>query len=150
MLKGIHHIGVIVEDLERSLEFYVKILGAKYLYRAGAKPEDVEKEVNVPGATTKLAILKLGKDTLELVEYINPKIKQNNLNAATIGTLHLAIEVDNIEKEFERLKNLGIKFNAPPKLIEEGENKGWVWTYFNDPDGCQLEFVENRNLKVKL
>jgi hypothetical protein len=43
-----------------------------------------------------------------------------------------------------------VKFNTPLKDVEEGENKGWIWTYFNDPDGSQLELVENRNLKVPL
>jgi len=150
MLAGIHHVGIIVNDIEKALEFYRDILGAKFLYRAEGSPKDVEKEVNVPGATTKLAVLKVGKHTIELVEYVNPKIKPQGLSAAAIGTLHLAFEVDNIDAETERMKAKGVKFNAKPKYIEEGENKGWVWTYFNDPDGSQLELVENKNLRVPL
>ena len=151
MLKGIHHIGVIVEDLEKSLQFYTEVLGGKILYHASADdPKDVEKEVNVPGAVTKLAVLKLGINTLELVEYVTPKIRPDLRSAAAIGTLHLAFEVDNIYDEVEKLQQKGVKFNAPPKVIEEGENQGWIWTYFNDPDGSQLELVENRNLKVPL
>lgn len=150
MLTGIHHVGIIVDDLEKSLAFYRDVLGAEFLYGAEASPEEVEKEVNVPGAVTKLAVLKLGSHTIELVEYVKPKIRPQGLSAAAIGTLHMAIEVDDIDGEVKRLKEKGVKFNAPPKLIEEGENKGWIWTYFNDPDGCQLELVENRNLKVPL
>lgn len=150
MFTGIHHVGIIVNDIEKALEFYRDILGAKFLYRAEGSPKDVEKEVNVPGAITKLAVLKLGPHTIELVEYVNPKIRPQGLSAAAIGTLHLAFEVDNIDAEVERLEKKGVKFNAPPKYIEKGENKGWVWTYFNDPDGCQLELVENKNLKIQL
>ncbi len=150
MLAGIHHVGIIVNDIEKALQFYRDILGAKFLYRAEGSPKDVAKEVNVPGATTKLAVLKVGNHTIELVEYVTPKIKPQGLSAAAIGTLHLAFEVDDIDAEMERMKAKGVKFNAKPKLIEEGENKGWVWTYFNDPDGSQLELVENRNLKVRL
>ena len=150
MFTGIHHVGIIVSDLEKSLQFYRDVLGAEFLYTGGASPEDVAEEVNVPGATTQLAVLKLGSLTVELVEYIKPKIRLQGLSAAAIGTSHVAFEVDDIDAEVERLKQKGVKFNAPPKLIEEGENEGWVWTYFNDPDGCQLELVENRNLKVAL
>ncbi|MBW2057527.1 MAG: VOC family protein [Deltaproteobacteria bacterium] len=150
MLTGIHHVGIIVNDLDKSLHFYQEVLGARFLYRAEAARGEVEKEVGVPGAETRLAVLKLGKDTIELVEYVNPKIRPGVLSAATVGTLHMAIEVDDIDAEVERLKGKGVEFNAAPKVIEEGENKGWVWTYFRDPDGCQLELVENRNLKVPL
>ncbi|UCF92627.1 MAG: VOC family protein [Desulfobacterales bacterium] len=151
MLTGIHHVGIIVEDLEKSLDFYTNTLGAKLLYKAGAEdPKDVENEVNVPDAITKLAVIKMGPHTLELVEYVQPKIRPDVRSAAAIGTLHLAFEVDDVYSEVARLERQGVKFNAPPKVIEEGENKGWIWTYFNDPDGSQLELVENRNLKVPL
>jgi catechol 2,3-dioxygenase-like lactoylglutathione lyase family enzyme len=150
MIKDLHHVGIIVKDMEKALTFYVGVLGGKLLYRAGAEPKDVEKEIDVPGARSRLAVLKYGKATIELVEYIEPKIEPGLLSAAAIGTQHLAFEVDDVDAEVAKLKKNGVRFNAPPKLIEDGENKGWVWTYFRDPDGAWLELVENRNLKVAL
>ncbi len=150
MIKDLHHVGIIVKNLDRSLDFYVKVLGGRLLYISGAQSKDVAKEVDVPGARTRLAVLKFGKATLEIVEYIEPKIEPGVLSAAAIGTQHVAFEVENIDAQVEALEKNGVRFNAPPKLIEEGDNKGWVWTYFRDPDGCQLELVENRNLKVRL
>ena len=150
MIKDLHHVGIIVKDLDRSLAFYTNVLGGKLLYISGAQPKDVEKEVDVPGARTRLAVLKYGAATVELVEYIEPKIEPGLLSAAAVGTQHVAFEVDDVDAAVATLKKNGIRFNAPPKLIEEGDNKGWVWTYFRDPDGCWLELVENRNLKVAL
>jgi catechol 2,3-dioxygenase-like lactoylglutathione lyase family enzyme len=150
MLKDLHHVGIIVKDLDRSLNFYVNSLGGRVLYTSGAQAKDVAKEVDVPGAHTRLAVLKFGKATVELVEYIEPKIEPGILSAAAIGTQHVAFEVEDIDAQVKLLEKNGVRFNAPPKLIEEGDNKGWVWTYFRDPDGCQLELVENRNLKVQL
>jgi hypothetical protein len=43
---------------------------------------------------------------------------------------------------YDDLMKKGIKFNTPPSEITEGPMKGWIWTYFKDPDGAQLELVE--------
>jgi catechol 2,3-dioxygenase-like lactoylglutathione lyase family enzyme len=151
MLTGIHHVGIICDDIERSKRFYTEVVGGKLLYDAGTSPPGhLDGRVKVPGAIAKKAVVKVGKATLELVEYVTPKIKPQGLSAAGIGTLHLALEVDDIDAEVERLKTKGVEFNSPPTVIEDGPDKGWVWCYFNGPDGCQLELVENRNLKVPL
>ena len=51
--------------------------------------------------------------------------------------------VDDIHKEFERLKALGVKFKADaPVAIEEGVNKGGYTIYFTDPDGITLELLQ--------
>ena len=71
------------------------------------------------------------------------KIKQE-LSVATIGTIHLCFEVDDIDYEMERLKKKGVKFNKGPNMITEGEEKGFIWIYFNSPDGHQLELLEKR------
>ena len=151
MLTGIHHVGIICDDIEKSKKFYTEILGGKLLYDAGtSSPGHLDQRVNVRDAIAKKSVVKVGKATLELVEYVQPKIRPQGLSAAGIGTLHLALEVDDIDQEVARLQKKGVKFNSKPTIIEEGPDKGWVWCYFNGPDGCQLELVENRNVKVAL
>jgi hypothetical protein len=44
----------------------------------------------------------------------------------------------------DRLKKKGVKFNAGPNMITEGEKKGFIWVYFNGPDGHQFELLEKR------
>ena len=58
--------------------------------------------------------------------------------------MHIAFEVDDIEALGRKLNEYGCVFNTPPRLIEEGPMKGWLWAYFRDPDGSQLEAVELR------
>jgi glyoxylase I family protein len=151
MVKGFHHVGVICEDIEQSKRFFTDVLGGKLLYDAGTTPPGyLDERVGIPGAIGKKAVVKIGGSVIELVEYLHPKTKPKGLSAAGIGTLHLAIEVDDIDSEVEKLRKKGVKFNSPPTLIKKGPDKGWVWCYFNSPDGHQLELVENRNLKVPL
>jgi catechol 2,3-dioxygenase-like lactoylglutathione lyase family enzyme len=148
MVKGFHHVGVICEDMEKTKKFFTDVLGGELLYDAGSSPPGhLDERVGIPGAIAKKAVVKMGKSVIELVEYLQPKIKPAGLCAAGIGTLHLAIEVDDIDAEVARLKAKGIKFNLAPTIITDGPDKGWVWCYFNSPDGHQLELVENRNLR---
>jgi len=150
MITGVHHVGVIVSDLEKALEFYTDVLGGKLLFRDEAGPEYLEKGVGIKNASAKMAVLKVGPATLELIEYLNPRTKAEGLRPCDVGTFHLAFEVDDIDKTMEELKKRGIKFTSAPNVVEGGEFKGWVWAYFKDPDGHQLEVVENRELKYPL
>jgi len=47
---------------------------------------------------------------------------------------------------YNELLAKGVKFNTPPIEIKEGPMKGWIWTYLKDPDGAQLELVEQREV----
>jgi predicted enzyme related to lactoylglutathione lyase len=49
----------------------------------------------------------------------------------------LALLVDNIDKEYTRLCNMGVKFNHPPQRFPFG---GTVAS-FDDPDGNQISLV---------
>ena len=93
--------------------------------------------------------IKMGAATLELIEYINPKAKAEGLKPCSVGTFHLSLEVDDIYKTIEELQKKGVEFTSAPN-ISGGEFEGWVWAYFKDPDGHQLELVENRVLKHPL
>ena len=138
--------------MERSKEFFTNVLGGKLLYDAGTSPPGhLDERVGVPGAIATTAVVNIGDSIIELVEYEHPKTKPKGLSASGIGegTLHLAIEVDDIDSEVKKLKQKGVKINSPPTVIEDGPDKGWVWCYFNSPDGHQLELVEHRNPGVR-
>ena len=83
-----------------------------------------------------------GEDLLELFEWVSPKCPPKVLRPYDTGTMHMAFEVTNIEGVYEKLKGQGVKFVSPPIRITEGPMKGWVWCYFEDPDGVRLELRE--------
>jgi len=148
MVKGFHHVEVICEDIEQSKEFFTHVLGGKLLYDAcETPPGHLDERVGIPSAIAKTVVVKMRDSVIELIEYLHPKTKPTGLSAAGIGTLHLAIEVYDIDSEVEKLRKKGVKFNWPPTLIKKGPDKGWVWCYFKSLDRDQLELVENRSLR---
>ncbi len=144
MMKGLFHASITVSNLERSVAFYRDILGLELLYTRESSGEGLSKGVGVENAHLKIAILRVRDDFLELIEYVTPKCVPKALRPCDIGSMHVAFQVEDIEGMARKLNNHGYHFNAPPRHITEGPMKGWVWAYFKDPDGAQLELVETR------
>lgn len=126
-IKKIHHIAIIVSDYEKSKKFYTEILGFKILketYRETRKSYKLDLEIN-------------GIYQIELFSFENPPKRLTNPEA--LGLRHLAFEVDNLEKEVNKLFILGIECEN----IRIDEITGKRFTFFKDPDGLPLELYEN-------
>jgi catechol 2,3-dioxygenase-like lactoylglutathione lyase family enzyme len=145
-MRGQHHVGITVADLERSLEFYVGILG---LELAGGPTEIFDDEnlgpaVGVPGARLRCALLRLGDGLLELLQYHAPASPvETPLPQNALGAQHVAFAVDDVHACKQALEAQGVEFLADVTVVDDGPLAGWRWVYFRDPDGNALELVEN-------
>lgn len=144
MIKGVFHASITVSDIQRSIEFYRDILGLELMFTRESSSEKLSKSLGVENAHLKIAMFKAGDDFLELIEYSNPKCDPKLLRPCDVGSMHVAFQVSDIAALESKLEKHGYKFNAPPSFIQDGPMKGWLWAYFKDPDGAQLELVELR------
>ena len=144
-MRRIHHTGIIVSDLERSIDFYMDVLGLEMLTEPTPVNDDPKlgDGLGVPGAALRMVTFSVGEDVLELLEYsappspIDAPLPQNAL-----GSHHVAFLVDDIEAKVDELEAKGVRFFSRPNHIDEGVLAGWRWAYFTDPDGITLELVE--------
>lgn len=144
-MNFVHHIGITVSDLDKSIDFYYRILGLE-IARAPTDvfgDESLSKGVGVPGAKVRLAMFKTGNTFIELIEYVTPqspvsKPVPNN----SYGASHVAFEVEDIEHEKARLEKEGVNFLSDINVVDEGPLAGWKWVYFTDPDDIPMELVE--------
>ena len=134
--------------MTKSLAFYKDKLGLKLLYSTIGRGETTSQGVGVKGADMKIAVLEAGPDVVELIQYVAPKGKPYDRLPCDIGNMHLAFRVSDVHDAYKELKKKGIRFNTLPNKITEGPMKGWIWVYFNDPDGSQLELVEHRKTRA--
>ena len=150
MIRGFWHVSFTVSDLDASVKWYTEVLGLEYVRSQEQANEYTEKLVAFKNAHLKVAQLRVPGDTIplsrhhiELVEYVNPRGENIPLDTNRTGVGHWAFMVDDIQKEFERMKAFGVKFKAEkPVAIEAGVNKGGFTVYFTDPDGITLELVQ--------
>lgn len=119
-MYNVAHVGIVVQDAERSTEFYTGVLGCQVV-------ETYEDE------RIKLVFLRAGDQIIELVKYYQKEI---NREAGIID--HIAFRVEDLEQEIEQLtaKNVEFLYDAP---IIVGSKK---IIFFIGPDGERLELVE--------
>ena len=94
-IRAIHHVCIQTESYKESLDFYNKILGF-----------EVTKESKNFHNREYNTWLKLGNFMIELQ---TPK-KEDNFNkwsSLNAGPVHMGFLVDNVQAEYERIKNLG-------------------------------------------
>lgn len=60
---------------------------------------------------------------IELLKFHTYPEKQKSRKINDIGITHIAFTVDDLNFEYERLKNEGVQFNAPPQLSPDGYAK---------------------------
>ncbi|MDQ2101366.1 lactoylglutathione lyase [Azospirillum isscasi] len=119
-----------VYDLEKSLDFYTRLLGMKLLRR-----NDYE------GGRFTLAFVGYGdeKDTavLELTH------NWDQAEPYSIGTAygHIALGVPDIHATCEQLAKEGVKIPRPPGPMKHGST---VIAFIEDPDGYKVELIETK------
>jgi catechol 2,3-dioxygenase-like lactoylglutathione lyase family enzyme len=144
-MKGLHHVGITVKDLDASIRFYHDILGLDFINEPSPWFDDpgLGPAVGVPGAALRQVSLKLGDTTLELLQYRAPESETTRpLLSNNIGASHVAFVVDDIHATKSELEGKGISFYSDVNVVDEGVLAGWRWVYFEDPDGYPLELVQ--------
>ena len=107
-MNKIEHIGIAVKDLKKADEVFSKLLK-----RTAYKLEKVERE----GVST--SFYQLGESKIELLEATNESSAISKyIEKRGEGMHHIAIEVDDINQEMDRLKKEGFV------LINEHPQKG--------------------------
>ncbi len=141
----LNHVGITVSNLERSIEFYTSL-------GFGQPPADwvftIEGEwlsqlVAEEGAVIRVAFLPMDDNVLELLEYRHPDGEKSNTRPnRDVGAMHVALNVDDVDAVYEKLKGT-VSFNSPPQTVAMGPWAGNKVAYLSDPDGTPVELVEN-------
>ena len=125
-LNSVHHIAIIVSDIEKAREFYIKKLGFEAIRENYRKERDDWKlDLRVDEHTE-----------LEIFAEKNPPNRVNRPEAC--GLRHLAFRVESVEETVKELDEIGIECEP----IRTDTYTGEKMTFFFDPDGLPLEIHE--------
>jgi glyoxylase I family protein len=138
------HTGITVSDIERSLLFWRDVLGFELSHRAHQRGELAEQITGVPGAEILIAVLKAPGHKIELLEYCAPadRRKENALQPCDLGSVHIALTVDDLGAVLETIAASGWKAAGKPQTLTVGPNAGKRVIYVRDPDGTTIEFMQ--------
>jgi len=139
------HTGITVSNLDRSLAFWRDVLGFELSHTAHQTGEMAKEITGVAGAEIKLAVLKApGGHKIELLEYLAPpdRKKHIDLRPCDVGSVHVALLVDNLEAVLEGISACGWRAAGKPQILQSGPNAGKRVVYVRDPDGTTIEFMQ--------
>ena len=122
--KGVYHIGIPVNDVERAVKFYTEILGMKI---AKLNRDDMGDNLN-------RADLRSGDSMVVLFQRPTPLDKDA---LKEDGATHQAFTVspEDFELAEKKMKDWGVKVYGVP-TVERATGRGF---YFFDPDGNLLQ-----------
>ena len=107
MIKGIDHVGIAVKSIDEAKKFWVDTLGLKLSH--------IEE---VPEQMVRVAILKAGETTIELLEPTSPDSPiQQFIEKRGEGLHHLTLETDQLAERLQKLKGAGVALiNEQPRV----------------------------------
>lgn len=144
-----NHVGVSTSDLERSINFYKEVFGAKVLIPptdlVEGSPEATRRRKNIFGdhwGGMRIAHLSIADGIgIELFEFIEPKQQkaENNFQYWKSGTFHFALTSPNIEETMVAIEANGGKVRTECHELYPDVKV----IYAEDPDGTVFEVVSS-------
>ncbi|UJP04742.1 MAG: lactoylglutathione lyase [Nitrosomonas sp.] len=120
-----------VGDLEKSLDFYIRVLGMRLLRRK-----------DYPEGRFTLAFVGYQDETDGAVMELTHNWDTASYNLGE-GYGHIAIEVDDAYAACERVKQLGGKVTREAGPMKHGTT---VIAFIEDPDGYKIEFIQKKTV----
>ncbi|WP_294201618.1 VOC family protein [uncultured Sphingomonas sp.] len=131
-LQSLHHIGVVVQDLDATIAWYERHLGFLVLSTFG-----------FPGG--RVAFIGRGAVKLELFQIdgaapMAPERKEALSNLRIGGINHFAILVDDIDATLAELLANGVEQAYPVSEVPDGSGDRWV--FIRDNEGMLIELYQ--------
>ena len=137
MIESIRHLGIVVRDIDKSLEFY-KYLGYEVVADVKEDGKFIDKILGLRDSDLRtVKMTYMGRHMIELLHYINPISEDNLKRVNFVGCSHFALSVSDIESLYKNLLKIGVEFISEP--ISNGKVKV---AFCKDPNDVYLELVE--------
>lgn len=119
-VRGVHHVGVHVADMERSIDFYAQVFGFRLVQRFTLGDED-------------LAFLEVNAARLELIA--SPGVTGRTTEPGVLD--HFALEVHDLDAWLHTLRKHGVAvLDDAPVTVEELSAR---YLFCVGPDGERIE-----------
>jgi catechol 2,3-dioxygenase-like lactoylglutathione lyase family enzyme len=139
MIRGLHHVSMTTPDIRRLKKYYVEMLGFEVVLEGvWEKDNNADTIMGTKDSSGDYAFLRLGNCFLEVFQFAKPDASVvKPLSPNDRGYTHLCLDVDDVDKEYARLKAAGVAFNSAP--VESPISK---CVYSRDPDGNIIELLQ--------
>ncbi len=146
LVKSVDAVGITVSDMDRSVEFFSKVLSFEKLSDIEVAGSEYERLQGVFGARIRIVRMRLGDEIIELTEYLAPKGRPIPIDSRSNDQWfqHIAIVVSDMAKAYQQLRAHKVQHTSTgPQRIPDWNKAaaGIKAFYFKDPDGHNLELI---------
>lgn len=143
-MTSVNHVGITVSDIDRSLDFYVSVLGGESLGRWERSGPRVDAVTGYPGVLVRQAFVGLARGTtlIELIQYVGGASEVTDPDHGRAGSVHVAVNVSKFNSVLDRMRAEGVHVLSQPIVAGEGPLEGRRVVYVLDPDRVRVELVE--------
>lgn len=137
MMKGIHHTGLSVLDLEKAIAYWTGCFGFKVAVRF--EVEDIPETralMQAENPSAKVAFLTGPTGHLELFQFdANAGVPERSHTVHDAGIRHACLQAIEVDPLFDRCAENGTRWHARPS----GLGTGALYAYVRDPEGNIIE-----------
>jgi len=146
MMRAIDHVGLVVADLDRAVEFWCGRLGLRLVSRVTETGPDIASLIGEDSVEIDIADLDAGDGRIiELIRYIRPAEGPIRAHSSDRGRSHIALRVDDLDAALERIHGSQARqISRHPVVLHDpgGTWDGVACCYIADPDGNIVELVQ--------
>ncbi len=134
------HVGIVVNNLQKSLDFFVNVLGFKIFKKMNEKGKYIDSVLNLKKADVITVKMKApDRSLIELLKFKNYKTFNNSKKIYSSGLTHISFTVKDLDKTFKLLEKKKIKFFSIPQVTPDGSAKV---VFCRGPENLILELVQ--------
>jgi catechol 2,3-dioxygenase-like lactoylglutathione lyase family enzyme len=146
IVKSVDVVGMTVSDMDRSVDFFSKVLSFEKVTDIEVHGSEYEKLQGVFGVRMRLVRMKLGEEMIELTQYLAPEGRPipADWRSNDHWFQHIAIVVSDMDKAYQHLRQQKIRHASTGPQTIPATNKaaaGIRAFYFKDADGHNLEII---------
>jgi len=146
LVKSVDAAGMTVLDIDRSVEFFSKVLSFEKISDIEVAGGKYERLQGVFGARMRIVRMKLGDEFIELTEYLAPRGRPIPVDSRSNDQWfqHIAIVVSDMDKAYQQLRANKVQHTSTgPQQIPDWNKAaaGIRAFYFKDPDEHNLELI---------
>ena len=147
LVTAVDSIGMTVADMDRSVDFYSRVLAFEKVSDVELAGADYEKIYGVFGLRLRVVRMRLGGESIELIEFLAPKGKSIPADSRSHDRWfqHIAIIVSDMDRAYQVLRRNKVEHasSGPQRLPDWNKNAAGIRAfYFKDPDGHPLEILQ--------